>query len=75
LIETVIKRLENAYAFPQVRSLVLFASQDGQLLAQIAEQGVHGVEATLEALQEGRLKTVIAPYEHDQTVDVCSETL
>ncbi len=45
------------------------------LLEQVAEHSIHGVEATLEALQAGRLQTVIAPYEHDQTVYVCSETL
>jgi peptide subunit release factor 1 (eRF1) len=45
------------------------------LLEQVAEQGIHGAQAMLEALQAGRLQTVIAPYEHDQTVYVCSETL
>jgi peptide subunit release factor 1 (eRF1) len=32
LIETVMKKLENAYAFPHARSLVLFASKDEKLL-------------------------------------------
>ena len=50
-------------------------SAEEVLLNKIAEQGVKGTEATLEALQAGRLQTVIAPYEHDQTVYVCSETL
>jgi peptide subunit release factor 1 (eRF1) len=46
-----------------------------RLLDQVQEEGIKGVEATLEALQAGRLQTVIAPYEYDQTVYVCSETL
>lgn len=45
------------------------------LLARIREEGVRGIEATLEALQAGRLQMVVAPYSHDQTVYVCSETL
>jgi peptide subunit release factor 1 (eRF1) len=45
------------------------------LIENVAEQGIHGIEPTLEALQAGRLQTVIAPYEHDQTVYMCSETL
>ena len=50
-------------------------SAEEALLNRVAEQGVSGTEATLEALQAGRLQTVIAPNEHDQTVYVCSETL
>lgn len=50
-------------------------SAEEVLLEKVSEQGVKGLEPTLEALQGGRLQTVIAPYEHDQTVYVCSETL
>jgi hypothetical protein len=45
------------------------------LLTTVQEEGLWGVEATLEALQAGRLQMVLAPYDHDQTVYVCSETL
>jgi hypothetical protein len=45
------------------------------LLSDVVEQGVRGLGATLEALQAGRLQTVVAPSEHNPTVYVCSETL
>lgn len=47
--------------------------QEASRLDEIAEQGVWGTEATLEALQEGRLRLIVAPWHSDLTVYYCSE--
>lgn len=44
------------------------------LLDDLNERGVQGVGATLEALQEGRLDTVVAAWQLDKTVYLCCES-
>ena len=46
--------------------------RDLALLRQL-DEGVSGIEATLEALQEGRVRAIAAPWRLDRTVYLCAE--
>ena len=48
--------------------------QTNALLNEISESGIQGLEATLEALQEGRLQVLVAPWGLDRTAYLCSES-
>jgi peptide subunit release factor 1 (eRF1) len=50
------------------------AAQARALVDHLADSGERGIEATLEALQEGRLSLVAAVLHLDRTVYVCSES-
>lgn len=47
--------------------------REDKLLVRIAEEGLTGTDHVLQALQEGKLHEVVAPWHLDQTVYACPE--